>query len=83
MWHVDLGFTAASPEQLMDFSAKIFPIAKAEGIGWEGGPCIPQLDPEPPGPLNRAQHAIWKRSRGRVVGNLISDARYWLWRLSR
>jgi hypothetical protein len=39
--------------------------------------------PEPPGPLSRAQFSLWKRKRGTWLGNRMSDARYWLWRLTR
>lgn len=44
---------------------------------------IQMPEPEPYGPLCRASQWLWRRPRGRVLGNLISDARYWLWWLSR
>lgn len=46
------------------------------------GSVLELLD-DPPGPLNRAQFALFKRSRGVWLGNLISTVRYWMWRISR
>lgn len=43
---------------------------------------IDELAPDA-GLLSDAQFALFKRPRGIWLGNLISNLRYWMWRISR